>query len=53
MIIKITPNSEPYFVSWEEVIHFKQDSGKQTYTLPSIKDPEGSEVGINIDLSEV
>lgn len=36
LIIHIAPNSEPYFETWEGIIHLKEDSGKQSYLLPEI-----------------
>ena len=47
MIIDVTPNLEPYFETWEGIIHLKEDSGKQSYLLPEIQDPEGYEVQID------
>ena len=47
LIIYIAPNSEPYFETWEGIIHLKENSGKQSYLLPEIKDPEGYEVQID------
>ena len=50
--IEITQNSEPYFVTWEGFVQYREKSGIQTYTLPAIEDPEGTEVTLKIVLDE-